>query len=84
METLKHNKRTNFDYPRFIEALKAHARTLPPINTDLTLVGRIARETGIDRVVLKHMFNSRVIRSFETVLRLAGWAGLYLDEFRRE
>jgi DNA-binding phage protein len=81
---VKHSERTQFDYERFIEDIKTYYKTLPRINTDLTMVGRIARETGIDKMVLKYAFSTTQIRSFDTILRLAGWAGLYLDEYRRE
>ena len=59
-----------------------YASNLPPPRTGLTVLGRIHRETEIDKDVLKYAFTQDHIRSFDTILRLAGWAGLYLDEYR--
>ena len=81
---MQHSARTHFDYKGFIEDVKKYAKSLPPTNTDLSTTGRIARETGLDKLVVKYSLEQEQIRSFDTVLKLAGWAGLYLDEYRRE
>ena len=81
---LAYNARTKFDYMEFVKDVKKYYHSLEPTNTDLSMTGRIARETGLDRLVVKYALGEAQIRSFDTVLRLAGWAGLYLDEYRRE
>lgn len=82
--TLPYNKRVEFDYERFMRDVKSYYKTLPPVYSDLGIAGRISRETGISRDVVKYALQFEVLRSFDVILRLAGWAGLYLDEYRRE
>ena len=81
---MKHSERTKFDYVLFVKDIKTYYHSLEPVNTDLSMTGRIARETGLDRLVVKYALGEAQIRSFDTVLRLAGWAGLHLDEYRKE
>ena len=81
--TLPYNKRVEFDYERFMSDIKKHYKTLPPVYTDLGMAGRISRETGISRDVVKYALQFNTLRSFDVILRLAGWAGIYLDEYRK-
>lgn len=81
---LAYSERTKFAYKEFVDDVRSYYHSLPPTNTDLSMTGRIARETGLDRLVVKFALGEYQIRSFDTVLKLAGWAHLFLDEYRRE
>lgn len=80
--TVPHNKRADFDYSRFMRDVSNYYKTLPPVHTDLGMAGRISRETGISRDVVKYALTFEVLRSFDVILKLAAWAGIYLDEYR--
>lgn len=79
---LPYNERSSFALDRFVKDVKAHYDSLPPHMT-LGKVGRISQEAGLARDTVMYALNGE-IQSWRTICKLAGWAGLYLDEYREE
>lgn len=59
-----------------------YADTLP-YHATKGLEGRIAEEVGIPKETVRFALRGE-IQSWRTICKLAGWAKLYLDEYRTE
>jgi hypothetical protein len=65
--------------------VEAFAKTHPNFNlsSTTTVVGFISQETGVDRGTLRYAQYGGV-DSIRVICKLAGFAGLYLDEYRKD
>jgi hypothetical protein len=67
-----------------MQDVETHAnREMRPGTNNISVAGYIAQQTGIDRGTIRYaMFGN--IDSWRNICKLAGWAKLYLDEYRKE
>jgi len=65
--------------------LDAFAKSHPDFRTSnaTTSVGFISQETGVDRGTLRYAAYGG-IDSIRVICKLAGWAGFFLDEYRKD
>ena len=74
--TVPYNERGEFDLERLLKDVNERRKEL-----DLSYL-EVSRETGIPSESVKFAMYGNV-SNWRTVVQLAGWAGLWLDEYRQ-